>query len=457
MEFIIPEDFQPREFQDEAVEFIVNNKRVLIPLPTGTGKTYIMLRGAYKLGCETYVILCSGNALYTWKKNIAKHIPELLPHTAVVGKMSKEGRQALYNDPNIKVLIIKFKTFAYDATIMERSPDIVLGDECHKFLRNHRSPQYKSIEKLCRRADYAVFGSATPVSKGRQQYWPVLHIINRKKFSSYWKFVGEFLHINRGQFGMDILGPKNTLAFFDRVKTHIFKPSAPIKGLPPIVRSTLPVQMTSKQLRAYKIFADQMYIMLSSGEMLISNNILAQLMRLRQLLCCPAILDPALGLGAGIETVIDHMKEVENRKHCVWFSPFTAAMPFMENALRDIGYKNVIRFQGGMEVDELETAEVAFREDPDSIAICSIMYSQSFELETGNPAYFIGYDWDPYNNEQAEGRLRRMTTKREHVDSFYAHCLGTVDDRLLEVCGQKVSNTRVDMQNFQAIQKVFLT
>lgn len=445
--------FEPLGFQNEAVEHCVKYGRVLIPLPTGTGKTYIALKAGTELQARRILVLCSGNALFTWKKNFLLHRPDLADQIAVISKMSAAERTVAYRTKNI--IVMRVKTFAYDK-LEDYSFDLVIGDECHKYMRSHKSLQFKTIENMCKRTRWLIFLSATPVSKGRQEYWPLLNVCRPKEFKSYWQFVSHYLIVMQGQFSKEIVGPKNTIQFREAVKNICFTANSPITGLPRILRSTIPVEMEPKQERFYRQFEEDMFIEKSDDSILMASNILAKITRLRQLLCCPAIIDPALGLGAGIPAILDHMEEdLDKRHHCVWFTPFIDAIPFMRQALIDAGYPNVVSFQSGMELDDLQDAEMFFREHGDSVAICSIMYAQSYELETGYPAYFCGYSWDPFENMQGEGRLVRLTTQRDYVNSYYIQNINTCDDRLLYVNGTKVSNTKVDMRNIPVIKTLF--
>lgn len=448
----------PDPWQTEGTEFGRRNKRFLLPLPTGSGKTYILLKVAHELGCSRILVLCSGNALYTWQKNIAKHLPDLFPFTAVISKMKGPDRQAVYVDPNIRCIVMKVKTFLYDheAIMKLRRFDMVIGDESQNFMRKHTTAQYEKLDKLFQVVPNIGWASAHPASKGRQELYPLLHSARPGKFNSYWRFVSQFCHVDTSGFGRQITGPRNTEQFRRDVGTTIYYPSMPITNIPEIRRSTIPCEMDPDVARMYKAMDQDMFTMLTSGEILLMSTVLAKITRLRQILCCPAILDVDLGAGTGMEMIIDHMQEDEERQHCVWFVPFTAAIPYAKRMLEINGFPKVVVFRGGMTVDELNAAENYFRDNPDSQAVCSIKYSQSFELETGTPAYFCGYDWDPYVNAQGEGRLARRTSKYGFLPSYYIQHLGTFDDRMLAINSDKISNTKVDETSVTALKTLWL-
>lgn len=456
--FVNREDHVDYPWQKEGVAFGVRCKRVLYPLPTGSGKTFIVLKHAHERGCYKNIVLCRGSSLYVWYKNILLHLPDLAKHTAVIGKLPADKRQRIYNDPNIHTIVMKVKTYTYDHKLIKMarpSWHMAIMDECHHFMRKHKTKQYEILDELFQRCTDIAWASANPSSKGRQEIWPLLHSARPLLFKSYWNFVNAFCITNRGPFGFQILGPKETEKYKKAVAPVVYQPSMPITGIPKITRSTIPIELSGPVRKMYDNLLKEMYVELSDGKVLISSTVLAKVTRLRQLLCCPAILDPALGLGDGIETILEHMEEDEERLHCAIFVPFTDALPYFEAYLKSRGFDSVVTFRGGMSLNELQVAEEQFRSDPNCVSLCSVKFAESFELETGFPAYFCGYDWDPYVNAQGEGRLARLTTKRDFIPSFYIHHMNTYDDRLLEVCGNKISNTKIDMVNIGELKKLF--
>jgi len=276
-----------------------------------------------------------------------------------------------------------------------------------------------------------------------------------KIYTSFWKFVAQFCEVDRAQFGVQIGAPKNTEQFRTLTRNHIFRPSKPITGMPKVVRQVIPVEMDSKQEVAYKQLKEQMYLELESGNLVITQNILSQIIRLRQITCCPAILDPQLGYGTSICTVLDHMEEDSIRKHCIWYTPYVGAISYMRDALFHAGYKKQVIFQAGMSMEELRDAEETFRSDMATQAICSISFAQSYELETASVGYFIGYDWDPVLNIQSEGRAKRGTYKFDFINMYYMLVLGTYDEKVLAGLSTKTVNTLVDMNDIQVIKTIF--
>lgn len=446
------------DYQVEGRDFLANNGRTFTMLPVGAGKTSVVLSAARELDVMSMNVLCSGNALWAWYRQAHQWLPkEMTDRCIVMEHMNAEQRARAWNDPYWRLRIAKVGTFRVDYDRISTVPTLVVGDECQKWLRKRTSKTAEQIVEYFNATKYAALTSGTGISRGRQDFYPALQALRPKRFKSYWRFVNQYMYTVRGQFGMEILGPRNTDSFREVTADTIFRPKSPVV-LPEILRDRLYVEMTDAQANMYNSLKEQMYYYLSSGELLLTQNTLSLLTRARQVLCCPKILDPGINTcGAGIEGVLDHMEEDSDRQHCVWFTPFVDAIPYMQQALHAKGYEHQVVFQHGMDMSDIGEREEIFRSNPKCVAICSTMYAQSYELETGNPAYHIGYSFNPDDNEQAEGRLRRRTTLRNAINSFYVFNVGTLDERGLDILGRKYLNTRVDVRDAHGLRDLLDT
>lgn len=128
--------------------------------------------------------------------------------------------------------------------------------------------------------------------------------------------------------------------------------------------------------------------------------------------------------------LVDNLKHNDWDSHCVIFTPFTEAIPHYRDYLAASGFHNTVAIQGGLTPDELQERIERFRATR-GIAITSILYATAFSLEPSSYGYFIGYDYDPENNDQAEDRLVRMTTDYL-VNIYYYRHEGTYEEAQLE-------------------------
>ena len=297
--------------------------------------------------------------------------------------------------------------------------------------------------------------TGTPTSKGAHQLWPMLHLINRKVFSSYWRFVNSFCFVDDAAWGKDVYGTRNKEALKDllarymirRLKAEVFP------EMPPKLVDTIPITMTSEQKKAHTELVEELLTMLA-GQLVITPNTMTAMMRLRQLLVCPRLINPDAGLGAGIEYLQDVVCEMDPAdRHFVVFTPFKKALPFIGEALDAVGTP-VVYLYGGMSTKQLATAIDTFEVER-CVAVCVIKYAESFSLASASQAYFLGAEWDYTECEQAEDRMHRAETK-ETVNIHYLQNLDSVDARVMEVLSTGFSNVSEYLSSPRALQKLLL-
>ena len=199
--------------------------------------------------------------------------------------------------------------------------------------------------------------------------------------------------------------------------------------------------MTPQQDRIYQDLTEDMIAILETGEMIVAPSPMGILLKLRQLLCCPRILDPDLGMGGGFELILERL---EDEPHVVIFVPFRLACVFVCDALREKGY-DVDILRGGTSPEELMDITEKFRQEK-SIIVCTIAYAESFDLETCATSYFLGYDFNIDPNRQAEGRTQRAISEHKFVTWNYIRHRGTVDDVML-------MNLNHDMTNVSRVMR----
>jgi len=447
-----------RKYQAEGCDFLVQHPRVILADEMGLGKTLEVLAAIKKLKLtqKHILVVCSGSSQYVWKKEVAKWLPEL-PFTMVVGNPSK--RHSIWKNLPLGMVVCTYGVLRQDIDVMQKFWSLVIADEAHN-LHNRKTKNFKSFKRL--RSTYLFLVTGSPVKRGPESLWTFLHLIDRKVFSSYWRYVNAFCMIIDGPFGKENLGPKNITALKEvvlknrlirRMKVNV----AP--ELPPKIRQLLPVEPTPLQVRIHKQLAEKMVADLPSGDLLVTPSILAKLVRLRQLFVTPKLITPELEDGAGLNGIVEHMKEISDQPHVVIFTPFAKAIPFIANRLEKEKLGTAVILKGGMKPNDVgETLEAFIRLK--CIAICTIKFAQSFDLDTAHTGYFLGYEWEPLENYQAEDRLHRITTVAPSVNIYYIQHVNPfpedfwIDEQVLEVLNGKQVNVSKVLKHAGQMRKM---
>ncbi len=444
-----------RNFQEEDVPFFLAHKKSLILYEPRLGKTVVTCNVlAADRDCQSILILCSKNALGVWQTHLKEWFQHLSPEETIdvrlirgKGSKAKETRQQLYLKPrtaNRTFYVSTFSAFLKDYLFLQLpsirktvSFDTVIGDEVHLHWCNRNNKSVAAVAPFVRTAMrfHALSGTMTGKT-GPASYWAVLNMIDRKMFSSYWRLVNTFCEVADFGYGKQIIGVKNLDGFhslLDRYsRTRKRKECAP--HMPAVQRSMLNVPATPRQKDLYdSLVTDQFAFTEAGDKMVVVANSLEQTVRLRQVLTCPALLDPLAGVGGAMEDLIERLQEAKENQivedyHVVIFSQFKQALPHFENALRAAGFSDVVQLYGGIEPEEQEARIAEFRRTK-GIVLCSIDYAQAFSLTPATQCFFIGYSWDPSSNKQAEDRLVPQQGTNP-INAYYYAIEGTVDSNL---------------------------
>ncbi len=426
-------------FQVDGVKFLMKHKRALLADQMGIGKTRQVIEvlkshTQRNPDASIIVIVAKKNAMMVWQRELPKWAPELAE-----GFISTEGKsptQRLEIWGRMQYVIATHQVMLRDKMIVAREWDIIVIDEPQSWLRSRKTKTFWFMKTF--RSEYLIIMSGTPSSKGAQDLWPMLHLINRKVFASYWRFVNTFCFVDDAQWGKDVYGTRNkqalketlSLYMIRRLKAEVF-PDMPEKLI-----DTIPIEMTSTQKKLHNDLSEELMANLD-GQLIMTPNTMTLSMRLRQLLVTPKLLNPEAEYGAGIEylqEVTDDMDPAD--RHFTVFTPFKQALPYIGAALNKVGAQ-VVYLHGGMSTRSLDETINRYDEDR-CVAICTIKYAESFSLASASLAYFLGYEWDYTECEQAEDRMHRAETKEtvnihylQHKDSYEMDVLESlVTDRV---------------------------
>ena len=439
-----------RDFQAEDIPWFITHKRSMILYDPRLGKTVVSCNIlAQDQDVKKVLVVCPKNALFVWRDHIYEWFAHLCPNRSVSVRVIKgkggtaaEQRKALWllpSNTDVTFYITTFGSLDRDYKLLQLPStiksgivfDTVLGDEVHTRLRNRKNKavayfKWFTRPNVCKRF-HALSG--TLASKGGPaDFWAILNMINPGLFSSFWRFAGQFLEVIDNGYGKEIIGPKNLENFhkfvLDAYSRRRFRDiCAP--QMPKVQRRLIKVEPTDEQQRIWNDLGSEGFSWVGDN-LLVSSTSLETVLRKRQLMTCPKLLNADLGFGAAIEDVVERMTDVEQypeqSTHIVIFSAFRQALPYFEQYLRNNGFKNVWQLYGGMEPEEQAENIRRFKETK-GIILCSTKYAMAFSLIPSTQCFHIGYEWDPNDNKQAEDRLVPQTGHTP-IDSGYYSYLG---------------------------------
>jgi SNF2 family DNA or RNA helicase len=417
------------------VDFLVRRGRALLGSEPGTGKTWTSLVAArWRVPAGDLLILCPKVAVGVWEE----HVRAVLGETATLYAGPPRRRRALAL-AGAGCVVAPYSLALEIATRRPTWP-LVICDEAH-WLRNRQARTlYQAVRRLRSRDLFLLTG--TPVVNRGDDVWALLNLLDPERFPSYWRFVLQHFAVARMPWGAVTVGaPRAPAALRALLEEYMIRHTRAmvLRDLGPLVRQRLPVALTPYQARVYRQLAEEMLAEVGEGAFVLTPTRVAQLVRLRQVLVTPALIGGEHSSG-GFALLADALaNEFQQGRACIVFTPFVRALPYVQALAQRLGAASWV-VHGGQSAVQLAAAVRAFEAAPGPRKVlgCSIRSSASWTAVSAQTAFFLGYDWVPAVNWQAEGRLHRHGQTGAVLAAYLVH-RGTIDEHVLRVLQRKTS------------------
>lgn len=449
---IIPDGFEfktkPFEHQIEGFEYGLKYDRFLLGDEQGLGKTkqVIDIAVAKKL-TKKYkhcLIICGVNGLkWNWQAEIGVHSNESswILGTRYNGKgkatvgSGKDKLADLTNLPESYFLITNVESLRDKDIcnkIKELCDDDTIGmvaiDEIHK-CKNPASQQGKAILKILPETRIAMTG--TPLMNSPLDLFIVLKWLGFEKHS-FFQFKKHYC-VMGGYGGYEVVGYRNLGELqenLDSLMLRRLKKDA--LDLPDKINSTEYVEMSKAQTIIYNEVKAE--IKEQIDKIKISNNPLAQLIRLRQATGFTGILSSQVKESAKLDRLEEIVEELaENKEKCIIFSNWTD--------MTAPTYERLKRFNPAIitgETKDRVAEQDKFMNDGSCKCIIGTIGAMGtgLTLTAATTVIFLDSPWNRANKEQAEDRAHRIGTK-SNVNIITLVCKDTIDERIEELVHQK--------------------
>lgn len=431
-----------RKYQERDIEFMVNNKQVLNFNPAGLGKTLECIETIDRLNLwdKKILIVATKTATSVWVDEFMKWKNK--KSTLITGSIPKKKRNELYKTYDFKGITILNYQMLKEISSMNIYFDIVVSDEVHLGgLLNRTTDKFSFFKKL--KYDRIVLMTATPIRKDASDLYALLHLVDRKKFKSYWKFVNQFCHVLKDFLGYSYIlkKPKNKKLLNKVLKQYLVfnKKESVLKELPDKSRQILLYELPKATRDIYfEIFED---LMIDNGityDIITSN--LTKYLRVRQILVCPKILG-FKEYGGALEIA---KQIVENsffsHDSVVIATPFLKAIPFIEEYLKaHIHHLKVFKIHGGTKRSHQSISkEFNAYDSYRKVLIYTIKSGASWTGTAANVGIMIGCEYSMTDQIQAEDRIHRISQTKPCF-WYYIFAKDTIDMVLKKTLESKLT------------------
>ncbi len=381
------------------------------------------------------LIVCPASLVYNWKHEFEKFAPEL-PVQMIAGAASERAAQIQSAGPD-DVLITSYDLLKRDIEAYENySFRTEIIDEA-QYIKNHNTQAAKAVKEISAAFKLALTG--TPVENRLSELWSIFDYLMPGFLYGYTRFREELetpIVQNEDEDARKRLQKMIAPFVLRRLKKDV------LTDLPEKLEETMVAELSGEQQKLYDASVKRMMLMLDkqSEEEFRSAKItiLAELTRLRQLCCDPALIyEDYKGESAKMELCIDRIRNaVEGGHKLLLFSQFTSMLDRLAERLtaEGIGYHMLTGATSKAKRAELVES---FEEDDIPVFLISLKAGGT-GLNLTAADMVIHYDpwWNLAVQNQATDRAHRIGQK--HVVTVYKLVLkDTIEENIVKLQEKK--------------------
>lgn len=423
-----------RPYQHQDVQYLSRIPSAGVFNQPRTGKTPTMIETIKARATYRNMIICPASLQYNWKAEIERwhEGSRVIMFSGKATERRKAAIQFMEETQTPTYLIVSKDLAKKEVMALSFAHDVCVVDEAH-FLRNRDTMQSKAVRAIGSKAAHRYALTGTPAVKHPSDVFGILQFLYPKKFSSYWDFINRYFDTRDNGFGTEITTTKKHREeelkdLLDAVSTQRLRKDV-MQWLPDKQYHQHRCMMSDKQFDAYESMLKDFFVQFEDT-IIDTQNVLAQLTRLRQLCLDPAL----LGLNipsAKTEALIEAIEDGTYDEPLVIMSMFSAYFQIIKPRLEKLG-KRVGEIHGKMTNSQKDEMSKAFQRGELDVLLCNIISAGvGFTLDRGEVVIFMDKAWNPAENEQAEDRVCPTSVEKVHKHFVVSMiCTGTIDERI---------------------------
>ena len=384
------------------------------------------------------LIICPTSLLYNWKKEFERFAPELSVCLVTGTATQREAiLQQQKESGEAQVLITSYDMVKRDLAFyrdLQFSAEVI--DEAQN-IKNQGTAAAKAVKKIHAGVRFALTG--TPIENRLGELWSIFDYLMPGYLGSYEKFRKNYekpIMLENDETVTQRLKRKVTPFILRRLKQDV------LKELPEKLEQVVYARMEGEQERLYQAHVQQLRESLEtqSDEEVRKGKIqiLAQLTRLRQICCNPALLyENYKENSCKVDACMELVRDAVDGKHKVLiFSQFTSLFPVLKQKLEAYEIP-CYELTGSTPKEERQRLTEAFNEDDVPVFLISLKAGGT-GLNLTAASVVIHFDpwWNVAAQNQATDRAHRIGQKNQVV-VFRLIAQNTIEEKILHLQEKK--------------------
>ena len=417
------------KYQQEGIGQLYNivtasaERAAMLCDPPGAGKTPQAIGLYNKLGGSLRaLIICPASLRETWRR-------ETIRWSAKPRKIQVLNSSSEKIDPKCDVLITSFHLAVkcHEAIRLSEPFDLLIVDEAH-YLKSASSQFARIIlVVLWARCHFRLLMTGTPLPNGRAvEAFTTFSRCCTKDFGSWETFKNTYCIEERSRWGTSYPRSKNLPMLKEKSQKFMVRRTKDevLRQLPGLVRQNVYVSLPKLDVLNIEegIDVDAIVEAVENGELLESEHITTARRKLG-MLKAPYIL----------QHIVDTLEEVEN---IVVFVHHRDVFSYIANSLleKKISFASI----SGLTPSEERVKSVdIFQSGEARVFLASLKAANTgLTLTKASTLLMAEYDWVPSTNEQAEGRIYRVSQK-DICRVKYLVASESLDEKMLQVVQRK--------------------
>lgn len=414
-DFHLPFKAKLYSYQQEGVNWLYflyqNGFGGLLADEMGLGKTIQILAFFACLRTNLPILVVTPSSLiYNWKAEIERFIPDIKPYLHI-------GQQRSMNE-EAKVILTTYSILRQDEELFKKlSFSCVVLDESSA-IKNDASLTAQIAYQLRAEAKFALNG--TPIENSLDELWSQFHFVQPSLLGDKKAFLKSAGNIKE----------KIRPFFLKRTKAQVDL------QLPPKFEQIVWVEMEKEERELYEKFQNDAVKLIEEG--VEPLQILEKILRLRQILCHPKLVDEEMPSSKFDLFMQDIEALYEQKSKVLIYSQFTQMLKLMAKEFEDRGYK-YLYLDGETPPEERQKRVVSFQNDPEKQLFIISLKAGGVGLTLTAADYVILYDpwWNEAVEEQAASRAHRIGRDKSLIIKKYL-TLQSIEENMLSLKKHKL-------------------
>ncbi len=403
----------------------------------GLGKTIQMItvllawKQANPENQDLSLIVCPASLVYNWESELKRFAPQLKVRALTAAAAEREAQ--IQEWQGCDVFITSYDLLKRDIALYQKlSFRFQVIDEA-QYIKNPGTQSAKAVKQINARTRFALTG--TPIENRLSELWSIFDYLMPGFLYTYQKFKKQYeIPIIKDQNRDTMENLRRMIGPFilRRLKTDV------LKELPGKLESVVYSRSEGRQRELYTAQALQLKEQLEAmGGTEYQNGklqILAQLMRLRQVCCDPSLCYNNYQSGsAKLDTCMELLTSgIEGGHKILLFSQFTSMLAIIEERLKKQGISYYL-LTGSTSKEERMRMVGAFAQDEVSVFLISLKAGGT-GLNLTAADIVIHYDpwWNVAAQNQATDRTHRIGQEKQ-VSVFQLIMKDTIEENMLRL------------------------